>query len=134
MKQSTKIQLMTMMFLMFFGWGAWYGQMSKYLLSTLHATGDQVGNAYLTFAIASLVAPFFVGLIADRFFAAQKVMGVLNIIGGGLLYLLSQTTDPEVFFWYILAYTMCFAPNLALSPIIFLGIFSNKFIILMGFI
>jgi nucleoside transporter len=115
MKNSTKIQLMTMMFLMFFGWGAWYGQMSKYLLSTLHATGDQVGNAYLTFALASLVAPFFVGLIADRFFAAQKVMGVLNIIGGGLLYLLSQTTDPEVFFWYILAYTLCFAPNLALS-------------------
>jgi nucleoside transporter len=115
MKQSTKIQLMTMMFLMFFGWGAWYGQMSKYLLSTLNATGDQVGNAYLTFSIASFFAPFFVGLIADRFFAAQKVMGVLNIVGGVLLYLLSQTTDPEVFFWYILAYTMCFAPNLALS-------------------
>lgn len=89
--------------------------MSKYLLTTLNATGDQVGNAYLTFAIASLVAPFFVGLIADRFFAAQKVMGFLNLLGGVLLYLLSLTKDPELFFWYILAYTLCFAPNLALS-------------------
>lgn len=61
-----------MMFLMFFGWGAWYGQMSKYLLDNLHATGDQVGNAYTTFAIASIFAPFFVGLISDRFLLPKR--------------------------------------------------------------
>jgi nucleoside transporter len=125
MKNSVKFQLMSMMFLMFFGWGAWYGQMSKYLLDNLHATGDQVGNAYTTFAIASIFAPFFVGLISDRFFAAQKVMGFLNILGGVILYFLSLERDPEAFFWYILAYTLCFAPNLALSNSIAMNQMSN---------
>jgi len=115
MKNTTKFQLMTMMFLMFFSWGAWYGQMSKYLLTTLNATGDQVGMAYTTFSIASIAAPFFVGLIADRFFSAQKVMGILNLVGGVILYFLCQNTSADNFFWYILAYTLCFAPNLALS-------------------
>ena len=115
MKNTTKIQLMFMMFLMFFTWGSWYGQMSKYLLETLHATGDQVGMAYTTFSIASIAAPFFVGLIADRYFAAQKVMGVLNILGAIILYFLAQNTSAENFFWYILAYTLTFAPNLSLS-------------------
>ncbi|MHA8098363.1 nucleoside permease [Aquirufa aurantiipilula] len=125
MKNSTRIQLMTMMFLMFFSWGSWYGQMSKYLLTTLHATGDQVGNAYTTFSIACIAAPFFVGLIADRFFSAQKVMGVLNILGGIILFFLSQNKDPETFFWYILAYTLCFAPNLALSNSIAMNQMNN---------
>jgi nucleoside transporter len=125
MKNSVKFQLMSMMFLMFFGWGAWYGQMSKYLLDNLHASGDQVGNAYTTLAISSIFAPFFVGLISDRYFSAEKVMGVLNILGGVILYFLSLERDPEVFFWYILAYTLCFAPNLALSNSIAMNQMSN---------
>ena len=112
---NTRIKLMVMMFLMFSTWGAWYGQMGKYLFTTLHATGDQIGNAYATFSIASIVAPFFMGMIADRFFSAQKVMGVLNILGAIILYFLIQNQDPDTFFWYILAYTLTFAPNLALS-------------------
>ena len=115
MKLTTRIQLMVMMFLMFFTWGAWYGQMGKYLFTTLKASGDQIGSAYATFSIASIIAPFFVGMIADRFFSAQKVMGVLNLFGAGILYLLIQNQDPDKFFWYILAYTLTFAPNLALS-------------------
>ena len=115
MKLTTRIQLMLMMFLMFSTWGAWYGQMGKYLFTTLKASGDQIGSAYATFSIASIVAPFFVGMIADRYFSAQKVMGVLNLIGAVVLYFLIQNQDPDTFFWYILAYTMTFAPNLALS-------------------
>ncbi|MCA0362818.1 MAG: nucleoside permease [Bacteroidetes bacterium] len=115
MKLTVRIQLIVMMFLMFFTWGAWYGQMGKYLFKALKATGEQQGQAYTTFSIASIVAPFFIGMIADRYFSAQKVMGVLNLIGAGILYLLIQTKDPDVFFWYILAYTLTFAPNLALS-------------------
>lgn len=115
MKFTTRIQLMVMMFLMFFTWGAWYGQMGKYLFTTLKASGDQIGSAYATFSIASIIAPFFVGMIADRFFSAQKVMGILNLLGAGILYLLIQNQDPDKFFWYILAYTLTFAPNLALS-------------------
>lgn len=115
MTLTTRIKLMVMMFLMFSTWGAWYGQMGKYLFTTLHATGDQIGSAYATFSIASIVAPFFMGMVADRFFSAQKVMGVLNILGAIILYFLIQNQDPETFFWYILAYTLTFAPNLALS-------------------
>lgn len=67
MTLTTRIKLMVMMFLMFSTWGAWYGQMGKYLFTTLHATGDQIGSAYATFSIASIVAPFFMGMVADRF-------------------------------------------------------------------
>jgi nucleoside transporter len=114
MRIATRIQLMIMMFLMFFTWGAWYGQMNPYL-KAMGASGVQIGSAYATFSIASILAPFFIGMIADRFFSAQKVMGVLNLIGAGILYLLIQNQDPDTFFWYILAYTLTFAPNLALS-------------------
>ena len=110
---------------MFSTWGAWYGQMGKYLFTTLHATGDQIGSAYATFSIASIVAPFFVGMIADRYFSAQKVMGVLNILGAIILYFLIQNQDADMFFWYILAYTLTFAPNLALSSSIAMNQMSN---------
>jgi nucleoside transporter len=106
---------MAMMFLMFFSWGAWYGQMSEYLRKTLHADYVQIGNAYSTLAIASILAPFFIGLIADRFFSAQKVMGVLNLLGAIILYFLCKESDPNIFFWYILGYLITFAPNLSLS-------------------
>ena len=72
MKSTVRYQLMAMMFLQFFVWGAWYGQASKYLFTQLNATGDQVGNVYTAFSLAMIVAPFFVGMIADRYFAAQK--------------------------------------------------------------
>jgi nucleoside transporter len=106
---------MIMMFLQFFCWGAWYGQMSKYMFTQLGATGDEVGNAYTAFSIAMIISPFFMGLVADKFFSAQKVLGVLNLIGAGILYLLIQVTDPGVFFWYILAYCLTFGPTIALT-------------------
>lgn len=125
MTLTTRIKLMLMMFLMFSTWGAWYGQMGKYLFTTLHATGDQIGSAYATFSIASIVAPFFMGMVADRFFSAQKVMGVLNLLGAVILYFLIQNQNPDTFFWYILAYTLTFAPNLALSSSIAMNQMQN---------
>lgn len=104
-----------MMFLQFFMWGAWYGQMSKYLMTTLSATGDQVGNAYAAFSLAMIIAPFFVGMIADRYFAAQKVLGILCLVGAGVLYMITKNTDPNSFFTLILAYCLTFAPTLALT-------------------
>jgi nucleoside transporter len=106
---------MIMMFLQFFCWGAWYGQMSKYMFTQLGATGDDVGNAYTAFSIAMIISPFFMGLVADKFFSAQKVLGVLNLVGAGILYLLIQVTDPGVFFWYILTYCLTFGPTIALT-------------------
>ena len=114
MKLSTRILLMLMMFLQFSVWGAWYGQMSVYLGKQLNATGDQIGNAYLAFSIAMIISPFM-GAVADRYFAAQKVLGVLNIVGAVFLYVLTQTTDAGDFFWVILGYCLCFAPCIALT-------------------
>lgn len=115
MKTNTRLQLSAMMFLQFFVWGAWYGQMSKYLFTQLNASGDQVGSAYAAFSVAMIVAPFFVGMVADRYFAAQKVLGVLNLIGAGILFYLTQITDADLFFWVMLAYCLTFAPTIALT-------------------
>ena len=93
-----------MMFMQFFVWGAWYGQMSKYMTDQLHATGDQVGSAYAAFSIAMIVAPFFVGMLADRFFQAQKVLGVLNLLGAAILFVLINITNPDTFYWVMLLY------------------------------
>src|ERR687883_686527 len=99
MKFTTRIQLSAMMFLQFFIWGAWYVTMGTYLDKVLHATGVQVGAAYSAMAIATIFSPFFVGMIADRFFAAQKVLGVLHIIGAALLYYLTKIGSPSTFYW-----------------------------------
>lgn len=115
MLATTRVKLSVMMFLQFFVWGAWYGQVTKYLETQLHATGIQQGAAFSTFSIAMLVAPFFVGMIADRYFAAQKVLGVLNLLGAAILYYLIQVNDADQFFWALLAYCLTFAPTLALT-------------------
>ena len=125
MRMTTRILLSMMMFLQFFVWGAWYGQMSKYMTDQLHATGDQVGQAYAAFSIAMIVAPFFVGMLADRYFRAQRVLAVLNLLGAGLLYLLTQTTNPDTFFWIMLAYCLTFAPTIALTTSISMRQMSN---------
>lgn len=103
-----------MMFLQFVVWGAWYGQLSKYLFA-IGFTGDEVGKVYATFSIAMIISPFFIGLLADRFFAAQKVLGVLNLIGAGLLYLLINITNYDAFYWVMLLYCLTFAPTIALT-------------------
>lgn len=115
MKNSTRFQLMAMMFLLYFIWGSWYGQMSKYMFTELGATGVQVGNAYAAFSIAMIIAPFFVGMIADRYFAAQKVLGILSLAGAAILYVLAEIKDPDTFFWVILLYCITFAPAMSLT-------------------
>jgi len=114
MKLTTRLELSAMMFLEFFIWGAWYVTMSTYLTYVLHATGKQVGDAYSAMAIATIFSPFFVGMIADRFFSAQRVLGVLHLIGAGILYYGTTISDPDLFYWIILLYSLCFAPTLAL--------------------
>jgi nucleoside transporter len=104
-----------MMFLQFCVWGAWYGQLSKYLTNQLHATGDQVGLAYAAFSIAMVGAPFFIGMLADRYFAAQRVLGVLNLLGAAILIWITQINDPDFFFWVFLLYCLTFAPTIALT-------------------
>ena len=115
MNSSTRIQLSIMMFFEFLVWGAWYVTMGTYLTTTLHASGTQNGAAYGAVAIATIISPFIVGMIADRYFAAQKFMGVLHLIGGALLLFSTQIKDPNVFFWIILAYAAVYMPTIALA-------------------
>ncbi len=97
MNTSVKIRLSVMMFLEFFIWGAWFVTLGTYLLKNLHTTGTEVGVAFLTQSIGAIVAPFIIGLIADRFFSAQKILGVLHIIGGILLWLASSAPNFSAF-------------------------------------
>ena len=114
MKSTTRVQLSVMMFLQFFIWGAWYVTMGTYLDKVLHAKGRDIGDAYSAMAIATIFSPFFIGMIADKFFSAQKVLGVLHIIGGALLFYLSRIGNPSFFYWIVLLYSLMYAPTLAL--------------------
>lgn len=105
---------MVMMFLEFFIWGSWFVTMNTYLQRNLDASDIQIGWAYQSVSIGAVIAPFFIGLIADRFFAAQKILGVLHLLGAVLLFLLSQQKDFSTFFILIVAYMMLYMPTLAL--------------------
>ncbi|PAW93829.1 MFS transporter [Mucilaginibacter sp. MD40] len=114
MTLTTRVKLSTMMFLEFFIWGAWFVTMGTYLGKTLNATGVQNGNAYATQSWGAIIAPFVIGLIADRFFSAQKVLGILHLTGAALLYYITTQTNFEGFFPIIFAYMIVYMPTLAL--------------------
>jgi len=108
-------KLSVMMFLEYFIWGSWYVTMSTYMDTFLHSSGVQIGAAYSALAIATMISPFFIGMVADRYFAAQKIMGVLHLIGAALLFLATQITNNSVFYWVILGYSLVYMPTIALS-------------------
>jgi nucleoside transporter len=103
-----------MMFLQFFIWGGWFVTMGSYLAANLHASGAQTGIAYSTQSWGAIIAPFIVGLIADRYVNAERLLGALHIAGGTLLYALFSARDFGVFYPYVLAYMILYMPTLAL--------------------
>jgi nucleoside transporter len=115
MKAKTGTLLASMMFFEYFIWGAWYVTMGTYMVEHLQATGIEIGATYSALAIATMISPFFVGLIADRFFAAQKIMGVLHLVGALLLYLATTIEHSNTFYWVILVYSLLYMPTIALS-------------------
>ena len=115
MKAKTGFLLASMMFLEYFVWGAWYVTMGTYMSEHLHATGVEIGAAYSALAIATMISPFFVGLVADKFFAAQKIMGVLHLIGALLLFMATRIDNSTSFYWVILFYALLYMPTIALS-------------------
>ncbi|MCP4645397.1 MAG: nucleoside permease [bacterium] len=115
MNGKVRTQLSIMMFLEFFVWGAWCVTMSAYLLHGLEFSGGQVAGAYSTTAWGAIVAPFFIGMIADKFFNAEKVLGILHLVGAGLMWWVSTITEPRLFFWALLAYALTYMPTIALT-------------------
>ena len=109
-----KIQLSFMMFLQFFIWGGWFVTLGTFLGNNLSATGGQIAMAFSTQSWGAIIAPVFIGLIADRYFNAEKILGILHLLGSGLLLLMSQTNDFSVFYLYVFSYMLLYMPTLAL--------------------
>lgn len=114
-----RTRLSTMMFFQFFIWGAWFVTLGTYMgtmvIDNVNVfTGADIGEAYSTFAWAAIISPFFVGMIADKFFSVEKVLGICHLMGAGMMYWASTITDPATFFWVLLGYTLCYLPTIGL--------------------
>jgi nucleoside transporter len=114
MSAVTRLRLCIMMFLQFFIWGGWFVTMGSYLAASLHASGAQSALAYSTQSWGAIIAPFIVGLIADRYFNAERLLGVLHITGALLLYALYRAGDFTGFYPLLLGYMILYMPTLAL--------------------
>jgi nucleoside transporter len=115
MVNSVNVRLAIMMFLNYVVWGSWYVTISTYLTQTLHFSGTEAGAIFGTSALAAMISPFFVGMIADRFFATERVLGALHIMGAILFYLVTQVTSFGAIYSIMLAYCLCFFPTIALT-------------------
>jgi nucleoside transporter len=111
---GSRIRLSVMMFLEFFIWGGWFVTMGSYLASGLHASGAQSALAYSTQSWGAIIAPFIVGLIADRYFNAERLLGAIHLVGGILLYALYRSSGFGAFYPYLLVYMILYMPTLAL--------------------
>jgi len=109
-----KTRLSIMMFLEFFIWGAWFVTLGTFLFNNLDADGSQTAMAFSTQSWGAIIAPFIIGLIADRFINAEKILGVLHIIGAVLMYQMYNSSDFSTFYPYVLAYMIAYMPTLAL--------------------
>lgn len=103
-----------MMFLQFFIWGTWNVTLGTYL-GQIGFDGSDIGSIYSTGSLGAIIAPLFVGIIADRFFPAQYVLAFLHLAGAGLLYWVSTITEPNAFYWVLLLYSLFYMPTLAIA-------------------
>jgi NHS family xanthosine MFS transporter len=112
---SIKFRLIVMNFLEFFIWGAWLISIGGYLGGTLHFSGSQIGAVFSTLGIASLFMPALMGIVADKWLNAEKVLGICHIVGAAMLLWASTIKDPDVFFWVMLLNSMFYMPTIALN-------------------
>lgn len=115
MSWSVRVRLSIMMVLQYAVWGSWAVSMGSYLSNTLKFGGVQIGAIYSTTAIAAMISPIFMGIIADRYFATERVLAVLHLAGAALLFAAAHTVDPNGLFWVMVFYSLCYMPTLALT-------------------
>jgi nucleoside transporter len=114
MSMAVKVRLSAMMFLEFFIWGGWFVTLGSFMAGNLAASGAQTAMAYSTQSWGAIIAPFVIGLVADRYFNAERLLGIIHLVGAVLLYLLSQATSFDAFYPYLLGYMILYMPTLAL--------------------
>ena len=114
MNTTIRIKLSIMMFLEFFIWGAWFVTLGTFLASNLNASGAETASVFSTQSWGAIIAPFIIGLIADRYFNAEKILGILHLAGAFLMYQMYVSNDVGVFYTYVLSYMILYMPTLAL--------------------
>ncbi len=115
MNASIRIKLSSMMFLEFFIWGTWFVTLGTFLSQNLGATGLEMANVFSTQSWGAIIAPFIIGLIADKYFNAERILGVLHLVGAFLMYQLYNAPNVGVFYPYVLAYMILYMPTLSLA-------------------
>lgn len=114
MKPTTRLQLSVMMFLNFFVWGAWFVTLGTYLFNNLNTSGGETAAVFSTQSWGAIIAPFIVGLIADRYFNAERILAILHLLGAVLMFQMYRATDISTFYPYVLIYMILYMPTLAL--------------------
>ena len=115
MSSATRRKLSLMMFLQYFVWGAWSVPLGTYLATALEFPGQQIGLAFGTTAVAAMVSPFFIGMVADRYFPTERILAALHAAGGLVLLVASTQRSFGVFYVVLLLYALCYMPTLALT-------------------
>lgn len=114
MSTSIRFKLSFMMFLEFFIWGAWFVTLGTFLIQNLQAEPFQISNVFSTQSLGAIIAPFIIGMIADRYFNAERILAILHLIGALLMFQMYKATDIATFYPYVLAYMILYMPTLAL--------------------
>lgn len=114
MSIGIRVRLCIMMFLQFFIWGGWFVTLGTFLGNNINATDGEIAQAFSTQSWGAILAPFIIGIIADRYFNAEKILGILHLLGAMLMYLMYGTSSFDLFYPYVLGYMILYMPTLAL--------------------
>ncbi|MEO6132053.1 MAG: MFS transporter, partial [Saprospiraceae bacterium] len=123
---NIKYRLIIMNFLEFFIWGSWLISLGGYMFRVLHASGAQIGATYGTMGIASLFMPALLGIVADKWINAERLLGMCHIVGAGLLFWASTVNDPTIMYWVMFFNALVFMPTIALNNTVSYSILENN--------